>query len=36
LQIQTGDRRVETIADEIAEKLELKTIAGRTEQGEVE
>jgi len=27
---------VETIADEIAEKLDLKKIAVRTEQGEVE
>ena len=36
LQIQTGDRRVETIADEIAKKLDLKKIAVRTEQGEVE
>ena len=36
LHIQTGSRRVEAIAGEIAEKLGLKMIALRTEQGEVE
>jgi shikimate kinase len=36
LKIQTGSRTVETIADEIAERLGLKKIAVRTEQGEVE
>jgi len=36
LQIQTGNRTVETIAAEIAETLGLKMIAMRTEQGEVE
>ena len=36
LQIQTGSRTVEAIASEIAEKLGLKKIALRTEQGEVE
>jgi len=36
LKIQTGSRPVETIAAEIAEKLNLKDIAVRTEEGEVE
>lgn len=36
LHIQTGSRTVEAIAGEIAEKLGLKMIALRTEQGEVE
>lgn len=36
LQIQTGGRTVEAIAGEIAEKLGLKKITLRTEQGEVE
>ena len=36
LQIQTGNRSVETIVAEIAETLGLKKIASRTEQGEVE
>ena len=36
LQIQTGDRKVETIAAEIAATLGLKEIAMRTEEGEVE
>ena len=36
LQIQTGNRSVETIVAQIAETLGLKKIATRTEQGEVE
>ena len=36
LNVQTGSRTVETIANEIAQKLRLKKIALRTEQGEVE
>jgi shikimate kinase len=36
LQIQTGNRTVETIAAEIAATLGLKEIAMRTEEGEVE
>ena len=36
LKIQTGSRPVEKIVAEIAETLGLKTIATRTEQGEVE
>ncbi len=36
LHIQTGGRTVDAIAGEIAEKLGLKKIALRTEQGEVE
>lgn len=34
--VQTGDRTVDAIAAEIAEKLGLRKIAIRTEQGEVE
>jgi shikimate kinase len=36
LSIQTGNRTVESIADEIEQTLGLKSIAIRTEQGEVE
>jgi len=36
LRVQTGSRTVETIAAEIAKALDLKQIALRTEQGEVE
>ena len=36
LKIQTGSRTVNAIADEIAEKLGLESIALRTESGEVE
>ncbi len=36
LRVQTGSRAVETIAAEIAKALDLKQIALRTEQGEVE
>lgn len=36
LQVQIGSRAVETIAAEIAERLGLKSIELRTEQGEVE
>ena len=36
LKVETGGKHVDAIADEIVEKLGLKTIALRTEQGEVE